>query len=166
MSLRRKGSNISSMPSPTGKGSRENVWPPPPPAGESELERAVRVEEEREAKRVSDAIDRALEVERAALKKRQKSEIRLLLLGEYSLSSSCFCLWGARTWARRRVSEPQGGLLTSELGTGMDASAVAFGSKARLCHSVAHAVAIYLIFVFPAALEKAWLSLVPVSVIL
>lgn len=33
------------------------VWPPYPPAAETELERALRLEEERKAKEVSDAID-------------------------------------------------------------------------------------------------------------
>ena len=65
---------------------QENVWPPPPPENEGEMEKAARLEEEREAKRVSDAIDRNLEAERQALRKRQKSEIKLLLLGVWPLS--------------------------------------------------------------------------------
>ncbi|KAJ7236174.1 guanine nucleotide binding protein, alpha subunit [Mycena rebaudengoi] len=39
---------------------RRNVWPPPPPTAESEQEKVARIEAEREAKRVSNAIDDAL----------------------------------------------------------------------------------------------------------
>ncbi|KAH9897013.1 G-alpha-domain-containing protein [Cubamyces lactineus] len=60
----------------------ENVWPPYPPPDESELERAVRLEEEREAKLRSDAIDRALEAERQTLRRERKLETKLLLLGQ------------------------------------------------------------------------------------
>ncbi|KAI0674459.1 G-protein alpha subunit [Trametes maxima] len=61
---------------------RQNAWPPYPPPGETELERAMRVEEEREAKRISDAIDRELEAERQALRKDRKGKMKLLLLGQ------------------------------------------------------------------------------------
>ncbi|KAI0635319.1 G-alpha-domain-containing protein [Trametes polyzona] len=60
----------------------ENVWPPWPPPDETELEKAVRLEEEREAKRISDAIDRALESERQSLRRERKGEMKLLLLGQ------------------------------------------------------------------------------------
>lgn len=60
---------------------QENVWPPWPPRNESELEKAARLEEEREAKRVSDAIDRALESERQALRRPRRGDMKLLLLG-------------------------------------------------------------------------------------
>ena len=66
-------------PSPVQIG---QSWPPYPPAEETELERALRLEEEKEAKRVSDVIDLALEAERNELKKR-KEYIKVLLLGEY-----------------------------------------------------------------------------------
>ena len=59
----------------------ENQWPPYPPPDETEFERAVRVEEEREAKRVSDAIDREIESDRQVYRRRQREETRLLLLG-------------------------------------------------------------------------------------
>ncbi|KAI0746950.1 guanine nucleotide binding protein, alpha subunit [Daedaleopsis nitida] len=61
---------------------RESEWPPYPPPEETELEKALRAEEEREAKRVSDAIDRAIEHERQAVRRRQKVERKLLLLGQ------------------------------------------------------------------------------------
>ncbi|KAI1798059.1 G-protein alpha subunit [Ganoderma leucocontextum] len=57
-------------------------WPPYPPPGESDLERALRLEEEMEAKRVSDEIDHELELERQTTRKKQKGEKRLLLLGQ------------------------------------------------------------------------------------
>ncbi|KAI0827094.1 guanine nucleotide binding protein, alpha subunit [Trametes gibbosa] len=60
---------------------QRRIWPPWPPPDESELERAVRLEEEREAKRISDAIDRALESERQALRPRRR-DMKLLLLGQ------------------------------------------------------------------------------------
>ncbi|KAI0360519.1 G-alpha-domain-containing protein [Trametes cingulata] len=60
----------------------ENVWPPYPPPDENELDKAVRLEEEREAKRISDAIDRELESERQALRRERKGEVKLLLLGQ------------------------------------------------------------------------------------
>ena len=60
------------------------------------MEKAARLEEEREAKRVSDAIDRNLEAERQALRKRQKSEIKLLLLGVWSFVCVSPILHGIR----------------------------------------------------------------------
>lgn len=63
-----------------------NTWPPGPPANESELDRALRQEEEREAKKVSDAIDDALELEKQ--EKRRRRVTKILLLGEQSLIPS------------------------------------------------------------------------------
>ena len=60
-----------------------NTWPPFPPSNESELDRALRLEEEREAKTISDAIDDALEQEKQ--EKRKRRETKILLLGERSL---------------------------------------------------------------------------------
>lgn len=71
-------------PSRSSSQHNENQWPPYPPPGETELEKALRLEEEREARRVSDAIDRAIETERQAVRRRQKEETRLLLLGAYT----------------------------------------------------------------------------------
>ena len=63
------------------------TWPPHPPPGETELERAVRLEEEKEAKRRSDAIDREIEQERLEQRKLRHST-RVLLLGEFTLRLS------------------------------------------------------------------------------
>lgn len=51
-----------------------------PPTDETEAERAVRLQSEEKAKRVSDAIDEAIRQERQAAKK--KDVVRLLLLGQ------------------------------------------------------------------------------------
>ncbi|KAJ7336398.1 guanine nucleotide binding protein, alpha subunit [Mycena albidolilacea] len=59
---------------------RRNVWPPPPPAIESDWERLSRVEAEREAKRVSNAIDEALSLERE--QRKRPSNAKILLLGQ------------------------------------------------------------------------------------
>ncbi|KAK7018993.1 guanine nucleotide binding protein, alpha subunit [Favolaschia claudopus] len=59
---------------------RRNVWPPPPPAAESEEQRQARVDAEREAKRVSNAIDEALALEREQRKRPHNAKI--LLLGQ------------------------------------------------------------------------------------
>lgn len=72
-------------PSPVQIG---QSWPPYPPAEETELEKALRLEEEKEAKRVSDTIDLALEAERNELRKR-KEYIKVLLLGEFDRSVIC-----------------------------------------------------------------------------
>ncbi|KIL62254.1 hypothetical protein M378DRAFT_81501 [Amanita muscaria Koide BX008] len=58
-----------------------STWPPHPPMDESEEESRVRLEQEAEAKRVSDNIDRALAVEREQLKKKE-SGAKILLLGQ------------------------------------------------------------------------------------
>ena len=70
-------------------GAEEHVsqWPPYPPPGETDLEKALRLEEESEAKRVSDEIDHELEIERQTTRKKQKGEKRLLILGAHSLRS-------------------------------------------------------------------------------
>ncbi|KAK2465615.1 hypothetical protein APHAL10511_002507 [Amanita phalloides] len=66
---------------PALKTARKPVWPPHPPANESEDAARVRLEEEAEAKRVSESIDRALLAERELVKK-QSSGPKLLLLGQ------------------------------------------------------------------------------------
>ncbi|KAI0777274.1 G-alpha-domain-containing protein [Trametes elegans] len=68
--------------SPRNAQPSANAWPPYPPADETELEKAVRLEEEREARRISEAIDRELENERQAIRRVKKSETKLLLLGQ------------------------------------------------------------------------------------
>lgn len=60
--------------------SRKAVWPPHPPANESEEASRTRMEEEAEAKRVSESIDRALLAEREQFKKRHTGA-KILLLG-------------------------------------------------------------------------------------
>lgn len=57
-----------------------------PPANESPDQRALRLREEAEAKRVSDAIDEELKDARLREKKRKANEVRVLLLGESLLS--------------------------------------------------------------------------------
>lgn len=52
-----------------------------PPANETPEARAVRLRQEAEAQRVSDAIDESLKAERAAMR-RQKTAIKMLLLGQ------------------------------------------------------------------------------------
>lgn len=71
-----------------GADGQASQWPPYPPPGETDLEKALRLEEEREAKRVSDEIDHELEIERQTTRKKQKGEKRLLLLGAHGLG--CF----------------------------------------------------------------------------
>ena len=66
--------------------SRKSVWPPHPPPNESEEATRMRMEEEAEAKRVSESIDRALLAERELLKKRH-SGAKILLLGMSSSPS-------------------------------------------------------------------------------
>ncbi|KAH9938925.1 G-alpha-domain-containing protein [Amylocystis lapponica] len=58
-----------------------NIWPPPLPTRETELEKALRLEEEREAKKISDEIDRAIERERQELRRNCMQE-KILLLGQ------------------------------------------------------------------------------------
>lgn len=63
--------------------SRKTVWPPHPPPNETEEAARMRMEEEAEAKRVSESIDRALQVEREQFKKRHTGA-KILLLGTSS----------------------------------------------------------------------------------
>jgi hypothetical protein len=53
-----------------------------PPANETPDQRALRLRDEAEAKRISDAIDEELREARAKEKKRKTNEVRVLLLGE------------------------------------------------------------------------------------
>ncbi|EPS97641.1 hypothetical protein FOMPIDRAFT_1024939 [Fomitopsis schrenkii] len=59
----------------------ESTWPPYPPPDETELEKAVRLEEEKVAKRISEEIDRQIERDRQELKKK-RLETKILLLGQ------------------------------------------------------------------------------------
>ncbi|KAI0371122.1 G-protein alpha subunit [Pilatotrama ljubarskyi] len=59
----------------------DHVWPPLPPKDESETEKAARLAAEKEAKRISDEIDRALEQERQELRK-HRPQTKILLLGQ------------------------------------------------------------------------------------
>jgi hypothetical protein len=68
------------------------VWPPHPPPDETAAERSIRLDEEKEAKRISDAIDEALVLEREREQKRQP-DAKILLLGEVSIvyqSTLCY----------------------------------------------------------------------------
>ncbi|GBE87528.1 G-protein alpha subunit [Sparassis crispa] len=56
-------------------------WPPIPPPADSELDRALRLEEEKEAKKRSDAIDHAIELEREEMRK-QRHNTKIVLLGQ------------------------------------------------------------------------------------
>lgn len=55
-------------------------WPPPNPPDVNEEERLARLEREREAQKVSDAIDRAISIEKEQRKK--QNGVKLLLLGQ------------------------------------------------------------------------------------
>ncbi|KAJ6476631.1 guanine nucleotide binding protein, alpha subunit [Mycena vulgaris] len=59
---------------------RRNVWPPPPPEIESEVEKSARLEAEPEAKRVSNTIDEALATERE--QRKRPANAKILLLGQ------------------------------------------------------------------------------------
>lgn len=65
------------------KPSQENLWPPWPAllAGETELEKALREQEESRAATHSAEIDRDIEHSRLDSQK-QQDQIRILLLGE------------------------------------------------------------------------------------
>lgn len=67
----------------------EAAWPPPISPDENDDDRNVRLEQEREAKRVSDAIDLALNVEREN-KKKTIHGAKILLLGPSQHISSFF----------------------------------------------------------------------------
>lgn len=84
-----------------------------PPPNETPEQRAIRLEHEQEARRLSDAIDEALKQERQAMKK--KKTVKLLLLGQGEsgkftvfvvfplIHSICsyFCFIGKSTTLRR-----------------------------------------------------------------
>ena len=57
------------------------MWPPPPPPDETELERAVRIQEENFAAAKSREIDLQIETERLEAQK-NRTPIRILLLGQ------------------------------------------------------------------------------------
>ncbi|KIK70151.1 hypothetical protein GYMLUDRAFT_151735 [Collybiopsis luxurians FD-317 M1] len=66
----------------TARSNSDSVWPPPvSPSDETDEEREVRLEQEREAKRVSDAIDLAINNEKEARKKNVFGA-KILLLGQ------------------------------------------------------------------------------------
>lgn len=56
-------------------------WPPYPPPRETDLDKAARIGEEREAKKISEEIDRAIERDKQELRKK-KLQMRILLLGQ------------------------------------------------------------------------------------
>lgn len=56
------------------------MWPPPPPSDETELERAMRIQEENIAAAKSREIDEQIESEKAEVQKNRRP-IRILLLG-------------------------------------------------------------------------------------
>ncbi|KAJ8488898.1 hypothetical protein ONZ51_g3234 [Trametes cubensis] len=58
-----------------------SLWPPLPPKNESEEDKAARLAAEKEAKRISDEIDRALEQEKQELRK-HRPQTKILLLGQ------------------------------------------------------------------------------------
>jgi hypothetical protein len=60
-----------------------NLWPPPHPPGETEFEKALRIQEEARAAKSSAEIDEAIERSRQESQK-QHRQIRILLLGERS----------------------------------------------------------------------------------
>ena len=66
---------------PSLKLTRKAAWPPLLPSGKSAEETRARLEQEAEAKRISDSIDRAHSAEREQLKK-QASDAKILLLGK------------------------------------------------------------------------------------
>jgi hypothetical protein len=58
-----------------------DIWPPPPPANETESEKAHRLEKEIEALKVSNAIDQAIDSDRLE-RRRRKTSTKIVLLGE------------------------------------------------------------------------------------
>jgi hypothetical protein len=65
-------------------------WPPPPPAGETELEKALRMQDELKAATRSAEIDQAIEQDRLEIQ-RKKDQIKILLLGaNLNLFNSAF----------------------------------------------------------------------------
>lgn len=61
-----------------------------PPPDETDEQRQIRLENEAEAKRISQAIDASLKAERQA--RRKKRIVRLLLLGQSESGASCTLL--------------------------------------------------------------------------
>jgi len=61
------------------------MWPPPPPPDETELERAMRIQEENVAAAKSREIDLQIEAERLEAQK-NRTPIRILLLGQPSFT--------------------------------------------------------------------------------
>lgn len=57
------------------------MWPPPPPPDETELERAIRVQEENAAAAKSREIDQQIERDKVEAQ-RNRRPIRILLLGQ------------------------------------------------------------------------------------
>ncbi|PFH50507.1 hypothetical protein AMATHDRAFT_60909 [Amanita thiersii Skay4041] len=57
------------------------AWPPYPPSNETQDQMRIRLEEEVEARRISDSIDRTISAEREQIKKRGPG-VKLLLLGQ------------------------------------------------------------------------------------
>ncbi|KZT28152.1 G-alpha-domain-containing protein [Neolentinus lepideus HHB14362 ss-1] len=59
-----------------------HTWPPPPTENEeTETQRAERLEQEKEAKRISDEIDKAIEQQRQEMKSK-RPQMKILLLGQ------------------------------------------------------------------------------------
>ncbi|KAL4252694.1 P-loop containing nucleoside triphosphate hydrolase [Abortiporus biennis] len=80
-----------------------------PPADETPEQRISRLEEEAEAKRISDAIDEGIKAEKAARNKRRKGEIRMLLLGQSESGKSTTLkniqlTFAPNAWAAERAS--------------------------------------------------------------
>ena len=57
------------------------MWPPHPPAGETELEKAMRIQEENVATAKSRAIDLQIEADKQEVRE-NRPPIRILLLGQ------------------------------------------------------------------------------------
>lgn len=73
-----------------------------PPADETPEEREVRLYQEAEAKRVSDAIDDELKAERAELRKKKRI-VKVLLLGQ--AESGMLCTYCIISWLGTEVNE-------------------------------------------------------------
>ncbi|KAJ3476224.1 hypothetical protein NLI96_g11307 [Meripilus lineatus] len=79
-----------------------------PPANETPEARSIRLQQEAEAQRVSDAIDESLRAERAAMR-RQRSAIKMLLLGQSESGKSTTLKniqlqFAPNSWASERAS--------------------------------------------------------------
>ncbi len=71
-----------------GRASTDMSWPPPTAPDASEEARLARLQKEAEAKKVSEAIDRAITSEKEQRKK--QAGVKLLLLGVYPLFLGSF----------------------------------------------------------------------------